>query len=229
VIRILIADDEPLARRALVRMLRDHDDVKVVAECEEGDSALAAIDQLQPDLVFLDIRMPGLDGLGVAGRLFRKFSGSVVFVTAHDSHALEAFDLNALDYLLKPFRSEVLLGAIGFALERSGAVLSREAGARTVRDCYAFLSAREREVMELVASGWLNKQIGAALGITEITVKVHRAKMMRKMKAMSLPDLVIRARTLGLKHVPMPNGTFFRSLESYAGTRNHLSQAHAGT
>jgi two-component system, LytTR family, response regulator len=127
VIRILIADDEPLARRALVRMLRDHDDVKVVAECEEGDTALAAIDQLQPDLVFLDIRMPGLDGLGVASRLFRKFSGSVVFVTAHDSHALEAFDLNALDYLLKPFTSERLAQALARVRERTAHPLSAEA------------------------------------------------------------------------------------------------------
>ena len=125
-IRILIADDEPLARRALVRMLREHDDVRVVAECGDGDTALAAIDQLQPNLVLLDIRMPGLDGLGVAGRLFRKFSGSVVFVTAHDSHALEAFDLNALDYLLKPFTSERLAQALERVRERTAHPISVE-------------------------------------------------------------------------------------------------------
>jgi len=83
--------------------------------------------------------------------------------------------------------------------------------------------------MELVTSGWLNKQIGAALSLSEITVKVHRGKMMRKMKAVSLPDLVLKARTLGLKNVPTPNGSFFRSLESYAGTRKLLSQVHAST
>ena len=131
-IRILIADDEPLARRALVRMLREHDDVRVVAECGDGDTALAAIDQFQPNLVFLDIRMPGLDGLGVAGRLFRKFSGSVVFVTAHDGHALAAFDLNALDYLLKPFTSERLSQALERVRERTAHPLSVEALERLV-------------------------------------------------------------------------------------------------
>jgi two-component system, LytTR family, response regulator len=139
VMRILIADDEPLARRALVRMLRDHDDVEVVAECGEGDAALTAIDQLQPDLIFLDIRMPGLNGLGVASRLFRKFSRSVVFVTAHDSHALEAFDLNALDYLLKPFTSERLAQALERVRERTTHPLSVEALERVVA------GIRERE------------------------------------------------------------------------------------
>ena len=120
-------------------MLRDHDDVKVVAECGEGDTALAAIDQLQPNLVFLDIRMPGLNGLGVASRLFRKFSGSVVFVTAHDSHALEAFDLNALDYLLKPFTSERLAQALERVRERTAHPFSVEALERLVA------GIRERE------------------------------------------------------------------------------------
>jgi two-component system, LytTR family, response regulator len=126
-IRVLIADDEPLARRALARMLRDHDDVKLVAECDEGDTALAAIQELQPDMVFLDIRMPGLNGLHVASRLFRNFRGSVVFVTAHDNHALEAFNLNALDYLLKPFTSERLSQALERVRERSARPLSAQA------------------------------------------------------------------------------------------------------
>jgi len=137
--RILIADDEPLARRALLRMLREHDDVRVVAECGEGDTALAAIDQLQPNLVFLDIRMPGLNGLSVASQLFRKFSGSVVFVTAHDSHALEAFNLNAVDYLLKPFTSERLAQALDRVRERIAQPLSAETLERLVA------GIRERE------------------------------------------------------------------------------------
>jgi FixJ family two-component response regulator len=155
----------------------------------------------------------------------------VIFITGDTGvqTIVKAMKAGALEYLTKPFRNEVLLSAISFALERSHAMLSREAGARAVRDCYASLSGREREVMERVASGWLNKQIGAALGITEITVKVHRGKMMRKMKATSLADLVMKVRTLGLKNLPMPNGSFFRSLERYAGTRDHLSQAHAST
>lgn len=126
-IRVLIADDEPLARRALVRMLRDHSDVSVVAECGDGDTALAAIDQLQPDLVFLDIRMPGLNGLEIAGGLSRTFRGAIVFVTAHDAHALEAFDLNALDYLLKPFVPGRLAQALTRVRERTSHSLSIEA------------------------------------------------------------------------------------------------------
>ena len=118
-IRALIADDEPLARRALARMLREHDDVQVIAECGDGDTALTAVETLKPNLLFLDIRMPGLDGLDVATELYRKFNGSVIFVTAHDAHALEAFDLNALDYLLKPFTSVRLAQALQRVRERT--------------------------------------------------------------------------------------------------------------
>jgi len=126
-IRALIADDEPLARRALIRMLHGHDDVSIVAECGDGDAALEAIEALQPNLVFLDIRMPGPSGIDVAGELFRKFTGSIVFVTAHDSHALEALDLNALDYLLKPFTAERLAQALKRVRDRSGSSMSPEA------------------------------------------------------------------------------------------------------
>lgn len=123
----LIADDEPLAQRALVRMLRGHDDLSIVAECGEGDTTLAAIDELRPDLVFLDIRMPGLNGIDIASRLFRRFTGSIIFVTAHDSHALEALDLSAFDYLLKPFTAERLAQALKRVRDRSGTSFSPEA------------------------------------------------------------------------------------------------------
>lgn len=117
-IRALIVDDEPLARRALVRMLQKHCDVMIVGESSDGETALADIQRMQPNLVFLDIRMPGRDGLFVAGELFRKFRGAVIFVTAYDRHALEAFNLNALDYLLKPFTHERLAQALERIRER---------------------------------------------------------------------------------------------------------------
>ena len=117
-IRALIVDDEPLARRALVRMLQEHRDVMIVGESSDGETALADIERVQPSLVFLDIRMPGRDGLFVAGELFRKFRGAVIFVTAYDRHALEAFNLNALDYLLKPFTHERLAQALERVRER---------------------------------------------------------------------------------------------------------------
>ena len=111
-IRALIVDDEPLARRALVRMLQKYSDVMILGECSDGETALAHIEQLHPNLVFLDIRMPGQDGLSVAGELFSTFKGAVIFVTAYDRHALEAFNLNAFDYLLKPFTQDRLEQAL---------------------------------------------------------------------------------------------------------------------
>lgn len=133
-IRALIADDETLARRALVRMLRNHKDVLVVSECGDGDTALAEVERMQPDLVFLDIRMPGQTGLSVADSLFRRFRGSVIFVTAHDEHALEAFDLNVVDYLLKPFTRERLAQALERARERSVHTMSVGKAERVVAD-----------------------------------------------------------------------------------------------
>jgi FixJ family two-component response regulator len=104
--------------------------------------------------------------------------------------------------LTKPFNDDVLLHAIRDALERSRAALDQEPELRALRDCYASLTGREREVMTLVASGLLNQQVGAELGISEITVKAHRGRMMQKMKADSLADLVNMAARLGLARAP---------------------------
>jgi two-component system LytT family response regulator len=105
-IRVLVADDEPLARRRLVRLLRAHEGVEVVAECRGGRSAVEQIRALSPDLVLLDIQMPDLDGFGVVAEIGADAMPSVVFVTAFDHHALRAFEVHALDYLLKPFDAE---------------------------------------------------------------------------------------------------------------------------
>jgi FixJ family two-component response regulator len=181
--------------------------------------------------LLLDVHLPDLNGLELQQRVSDRPDMPVIFITGDTDvqTIVSAMKAGALEYFTKPFGDEVLLRAISFALDRSQAMQSRQAAARRVQDSYASLSVREREVMELVASGWLNKQIAAALGLSEITVKVHRSKMMHKMKAASLPDLVMMARTLDLKSVPMPSGSFFRSFERYAGTRNHLAQAHAST
>jgi FixJ family two-component response regulator len=107
--------------------------------------------------------------------------------------------------LTKPFSDETLLSAIRHAIERSHAALGHEAQMRALRDCYASLSRREREVMALVVSGLLNKQVGFELGISEITVKVHRGQVMRKMKADSLADLVNMAARLTAAGTPAPS------------------------
>ena len=114
-IRTLIVDDEPPARELIATLLRDEPDVDVVGECANGRKAIAAIERLSPDLVFLDVRMPGLDGFGVLAALPAERWPLIVFVTAHDEHAVRAFEVHALDYLLKPFEYDRLREAVGRA------------------------------------------------------------------------------------------------------------------
>ena len=114
-IRTLIVDDEPLARKRLQRLLSDETDVEVVGECGDGLEAVEAIRSRTPDLVFLDVQMPGLDGFGVVEQVGPEAIPAVVFVTAYDQHALRAFEVSALDYLLKPFLPERFQRAMGRA------------------------------------------------------------------------------------------------------------------
>src|SRR5260370_42120304 len=111
---------------------------------------------------------------------------------------VEGMKGGGVEFLTKPFADDVLLSAIQHAIERSRTALDQEEEIRALRDCYASLSRREREVMVLVVAGLLNKQVGGELGISEITVKAHRGKVMRKMKAGSLADLVKKAASLRL-------------------------------
>jgi two-component system LytT family response regulator len=110
--RVLIVDDESPARELIATLLGQEPDVEVVGECENGRRAVAAIQRLAPDLVFLDVQMPGLDGFGVLAELPVERWPLVVFVTAHDEHALRAFEVHALDYLLKPFEYDRLREAV---------------------------------------------------------------------------------------------------------------------
>jgi len=148
-----------------------------------------------PSCLVLDITLPGLNGLELQRRLAERTDMPIIFITGHGDVAttVQAMKAGALEFLTKPYNGEVLLDAIRSAIERSRAALRQEAEMRVLRDAYASLSLRERQVMALVVSGLLNKQVGGALGISEITVKAHRGQVMRKMKADSFAALVIMA------------------------------------
>src|SRR5262245_1504038 len=139
----------------------------------------------------LDVALPGLSGLDLQKLVAHRTDMPIIFLTGHGDVAMtvQAMKAGALEFLTKPFRAEVLMGVIQEALERSRAALAREVEMKRLRDSFASLSRREREVMELVVSGLLNKQVGGELGISEITVKAHRGQVMRKMQADSLPAL----------------------------------------
>ena len=124
----------------------------------------------------------------------------IIFITGHGDvpKTVQAMKAGAVEFLTKPFSDVVLLSAIRQAVERSEITLGQAAEMRTLRDRYASLSGREREVMALVVAGLLNKQVGSELGISEITVKAHRGRVMQKMEADSLADLVNMAAGLGL-------------------------------
>ncbi len=146
-----------------------------------------------PNCLVLDVSLPGLNGLDlqrlVAGE---RTDMPIIFITGHGDvpMTVQAMKAGAVEFLTKPFSDNVLLTAIRAALERSRIALSLETEMRVLQERYASLSQRERQVMALVVSGLLNKQIGGELGISEITVKAHRGKVMQKMKADSLADLV---------------------------------------
>src|SRR5260370_24498816 len=116
--RALIADDEPLARTALLRLLKGDRDISVIGQCGDGESAVQAIKQLQPDLVFLDVQMPEMDGFQVLESIGVERMPVTIFVTAFDRYAIRAFDANAVDYLLKPFAPDRLWRAISRARDR---------------------------------------------------------------------------------------------------------------
>jgi FixJ family two-component response regulator len=153
-----------------------------------------------PSCLVLDMSLPDLNGLDLQNRIVDRTDMPIIFITGHGDvpMTVRAMKAGAVEFLTKPFDDEVLLSAIRNALERSESALGDEASLRVLRERYASLSPREREVMSLVASGLLNKQVGGELGISEITVKAHRGRVMQKMKAASLADLVTMAARLRL-------------------------------
>jgi FixJ family two-component response regulator len=158
-----------------------------------------------PSCLVLDVALPDISGLELQKRLsVDRIDMPIIFISGYGDVPItvQAMKAGAVEFLTKPVRGDALLSAIERALDRSRTTLEHEAEMQGLRECHSSLSRREHEVMELVVAGRLNKQVAAELGISEITVKAHRGKVMRKMKAGSLADLVRIAARLGLAFAP---------------------------
>lgn len=196
---VFIVDDDISVRESLELLIRSAGwQPELFKSAQEF---LARPRALVPSCLLLDVNLPDLNGLDLQKRIAVDRSDlPIIFITGYGDipMTVQAMKAGAVEFLTKPFGDEVLLGAIQNAIDRSHAALGQEAETQALHNSYASLSRREREVMALVVSGLLNKQVGFELGISEITVKAHRGQVMRKMKARSLPDLVNMAARLGI-------------------------------
>ena len=196
---VFVVDDDPSVRRAIKRLVGS-----VRLEVELFGSAQEFLRSKRPDApscLVLDIRLPGVSGLDFQRELAQaNIHIPIIFITAHGDipMTVRAMKAGAVEFLTKPFRDQDLLDAIQIALERDRARRQQEAEIATLRERFESLTPREREVLPLVVSGMLNKQIAAEIGTSETTVKVHRGQLMRKMGADSLADLVRMAERMGI-------------------------------
>jgi FixJ family two-component response regulator len=201
---VFVVDDDVSVRRSLELLI---DSAGLQTETfASAQEFLSRPRVLAPSCLVLDVILPGLNGLDVQNLVADRIDLPIIFITGYGDvpMTVRAMKQGAVEVLTKPFDDEVLLSAIRDAIDRSSAALADQAQMQALCDCYASLSRREREVMALVVSGLLNKQVGGELGISEVTVKAHRGKVMQKMKVRSLADLVNMAGRL--RCAPAPQG-----------------------
>ncbi len=196
---VFVVDDDVSVRASLELLIR-----AAGWQPETFASAQTFLSRPRPTVpccLVLDVTLPGLSGLELQKRLAERTDMPIIFITGHGDvpMTVQAMKAGAVEFLTKPFTNAVLLDALAGAIERSRTAVRQESEMQVVRSSYASLTPREREVMALVVSGLLNKQVGGELGISEITVKAHRGQTMRKMRADSLPELVTMAARLGLR------------------------------
>ncbi|MBB4008001.1 response regulator transcription factor [Allorhizobium taibaishanense] len=196
---ILVLDDEPLVRQSLDSLLRSVGyDVRTFASAQElcEDEALPLASCL-----ILDVRLPFTSGLDFQQKLTeRGVHVPIVFVTGHGDipMSVRAMKAGAADFLSKPFRDQDLLDAVAAAVEKNRQVRGQDKNQELLRSRFETLTSREQEVMAMATAGLMNKQIAGELGLSEITVKIHRGKISRKMMAKTFADLVRMAESLGL-------------------------------
>jgi FixJ family two-component response regulator len=200
---VFVVDDDISVRESLELLIRSGG--WQPETFESAQEFLAHPRALVPSCLVLDFSLPGLNGLELQKRVaVERTDMPIIFITGFGDvpMTVQAMKAGAAEFLTKPFGDNVLLSAIRNAIERSKTALRHEAQMQALRDRYESLTPREREVMALVASGLLNKQVGGELGISEITVKAHRGQVMQKMKADSFAELVKMAARLGLAPAP---------------------------